>query len=260
MNFVPQLLLADSMTPVIVWMMLMVAAFPAAMLLASPQAVHRPGQLVMAVVDVLRCHLEAREQARREAAAAVRFADEVKASSVRADAAVRYRQELWRESGQHAGDTWLTWQAAEQDVARARAAAAFTAPWSARTPTEYAERERFLHRTVRDAVQRGDLPTAALAAALAGRGGWDPRLHPVEQELVLLRAVAEHRQRCHQQATVVERAAWHDIRTAVTDRDRMRAEAAAAVHRAARQRLRPVREHWTIPALRLTWGHQLAVR
>ncbi|GAA2675463.1 hypothetical protein [Actinoplanes palleronii] len=258
MNFLPQTLLSEPMTLLMTWMLLLVAAFPAVMLLASPQAVHRPGQLVMAVVDVLRCHLEAREQARREAAAAARFAAEVKASSVRADEAVRFRQDLWRESGQHAGDTWLTWQAAEEQVVRGRAAAAFTAPWAVRTPAEYAERKRFLHRSVRDAVHRADLPTAALAAALAGRDGWDPQLHPLEQELVVLRAVAEHRRWCHQQATAAEGTAWDDIQRAVVVRDRTRAEAVAAAHRAAQHRLRPIHEHWTLPALRLTWGHQLA--
>src|SRR5689334_12615383 len=217
-------------------MMLMVAALPAMMLLANPQSVHRPGQLMMAAVDVLRCHLEAREQARREAAAAVRFAGEAKIAAVRAEDTLRHRQQLWHEAGQHTGDTWLSWQAAEQQVTRARTAAAFTASPAAPAAVEFTDRERFLHRSVHTAVRRGDLPASALPAALAGRDGWNPRLYPADQELVLLRAIAEHRLRRHRQATAAEQSAWQNIQQAVATRDRLRAEAVTAARRAAAHR------------------------
>ncbi|BCY05419.1 hypothetical protein [Actinoplanes sp. L3-i22] len=258
MNPVPQTVLTDPMVPVAIWMMLMVAAVPAVMLLASPQAVHRPGRLVMTIVNVLRCHLEAREQARRDAAAAIRYAAQARVAAAHADEAVRYRQELWREAGQRADDLWLTWQATEKQVTRGRATTVFTAPWAARTSTEVTDRARFLHRTVRAAVERGDLPATALAAALSGRDGWDPWRHPVEQELVILQAIAAHQQQRHQLATVAERAARHDIHHAAAVRDRLRDEARTAAQHAARHQLRPAIEHWSLPALRLTWGYRLA--
>lgn len=253
-----QTLMTDPTTPVVIWMMLMVAALPAMMLLANPQSVHRPGQLVMAAVDVLHRHLEAREQARREAAAALQRAGDAKIAAVRAEEALHHRQQLWHEAGQHAGDTWQSWQAAEQQVVRGRTAAAFTAPWAVPTATELADRERFLHRSVHTAVRRGDLPSSALPAALAGRDGWNPHLHPVDQELVLLQAIAEHRSRRHQQATATEQTAWQNIQQAVATRDRLRTEAVEAAHQAAQHRLRPTLEHWTVPALLLTWNHRPA--
>lgn len=258
MNPVPQTLLTDSMAPMVIWIMLMVAAVPAVILLASPQAVHRPGRMVMTVVELLRCHREAREQARREAAAAKRLAEQARVVAAHANVTVQHRQQYWCEAVQRTDDAWLTWQAAEQQVTRGRAAAAFAPPWAARTTTEQIARTRFLHRSVSDAVRRGDLPPAALTSALAGRDGWNPWLHPVEQEVVILRTIADYRQHCHRLATVAERAAWHDIQHAATIHDRLRGEALAAAQRATRRRLRPAVEHWTIPALRLTWHHRLA--
>ncbi|BCY07270.1 hypothetical protein [Actinoplanes sp. L3-i22] len=258
MNLLSQTLLTDSTTLVIIWMMLMVAALPAMMLLANPQSVHRPGQLAMAAVDLLRAHLEAREQARREAAAAVRFAGQAKIAAVRAEQALSHRQQLWHEAGQHTGDTWLSWQAAEQRVTRARTASAFTASPAAQAAVEFTDRERFLHRSVHAAVRRGDLPASALPAAMAARDGWNPRLHPVDQELALLRAVAEHRRHRHRQATAAEHSAWQNILQATATRDRLHTEALAAAHHAARHPLRPGRAHRTVPAPRPAWTHQPA--
>lgn len=251
MNPVSQTMLADSMTPVVIWMMLMVLAVPAVMLLASPQAVHRPAQMVMTLMDLLRCHLEAREQARHDAAAAQRYAQQARVALAQAEMVVQHRQESWDEAVQHTDDAWLTWQEAEQQATRGRAAASFTAPWSARTSTEHTDRARFLKRTLSEAVERGDLPATALS-------GWDPWLHPVEQEQAIRQAIADHRQQRHQLATAAEQSAWHDIQYAAATRDRLRVEALTAAQRAARSQLRPVFEHWTVTALRQTWSRYSA--
>ncbi|MFI1996911.1 hypothetical protein [Actinoplanes sp. NPDC020271] len=258
MNSVPQTLLSDSMAPMVIWMMLMVAAVPAVVLLASPHAVHRPGRLLMTILDVLRCHIEVREQARRDALAALRRAELARVAVTRAGVVVEQRRVLWCEAGQHTDEMWLAWQAAEQRVGRARAATAFAAPWAARTATEYTDWARALHRRVSSAVARGDLPAAAVAAVSSGRDGWNRSLHPVEQELTVLRAIADHRRQRHAQAGVAERAARDDLRHVAAIRDRLRAEAVVAARAAAEFRLRPAVEHWTVRALRLTWVHRLA--
>lgn len=224
----------DPATPLIIWMMLMVAAVPAMMLLADPQSMRRPALAVLAFADVLRHHAESRTRARREAATATRYADDVLVAAQCADDAVRQRQESWSEAGQHTGEEWLAWQTAEQQVTRARAAAAFGAPDTARTPAEYVDRERFLHRTVRLAVRDGDLPVTALSAVLTGRDGWDPRLHPVEQELAVLRAVAAHRLLRYRRAVVAERAAEQNIKVAMAAREELRVHAVIAERRRSR--------------------------
>ncbi|WP_189334989.1 hypothetical protein [Actinoplanes ianthinogenes] len=158
-----------------IWLILVLVSVPALLLLGNPEAMRDP---VRTVLNALRVE-------QRRPVPAVWQVEEP---------AVAWREVAW-EAEERADDAWRTWQQAEERVSRARAAAAFAAPESPRTAAEYADRERFLHRTVRGAVERGDLPVAAL------RAQWDPRLHPVEQELVLLRAVAAHRQRLFRQAT-----------------------------------------------------------
>ncbi|KUL28009.1 hypothetical protein [Actinoplanes awajinensis] len=233
MNFLSQALMADPTTPMVIWMVLMLAALPALALLSSPEAIRDPGAALMASLGALRRYRAERDRARRQAVEATRFADEMQVAAVQADDAAQRWQDLWRQAAEHADGAWQDWQDAEQQVTRARAAAAFGPPWAARTPTEYVDRERFLHRAVRAAVQRGDLPSTALADALAARGGWDPRLHPVEQELVLLRAVADHRQRRYRRVATTERTARHDVRLAVAARDSLRHETSVAASAAA---------------------------
>ncbi|WP_436524804.1 hypothetical protein [Actinoplanes sp. HUAS TT8] len=258
MNSLPQTLLSESMAPMVIWMMLMVAAVPAVVLLASPHAVHRPGRLLMTIVDLLRCHVEAREQARRDALAAMHRAEQARVALTHAGVVVEHRHVLWCEAGQRTDEMWLAWQAAEQQVGRARAATAFATPWAAKTTTEYTDWTRMLHRRVSAAVACGDLPATAMVAVSSGRDGWNRWLHPVDQELTVLRAIAGHRRRCHTQAAVAERAARDDLQHAAAIRDRFRGEAVVAARHAAEHRLRPAVEHWTATALRLTWAHRMA--
>ena len=75
--------------------------------------------------------------------------------------------------------------------------------------------------------------------ALTHRNGWDPRLHPVEQELVLARAAVKHRAAAYDKAVDLENEAWRDadVATAAVRSLRREAATAAALADAARSAL-----------------------
>jgi hypothetical protein len=221
MTVVAQMLLTDP-TPLMIWVVLLLSAMLAFLLLAKPDA----------LVPVLDRHRARRAHKMQEAAHSVRYADELAMATQRSAQAADQWHTYWQQTEGESIEAWQAWQNAEERLARIRATQAFTMP-AARTASEYADRERFLHRAVRVAVDRGDLPTTAIADALAERGGWNARLHPVDQELALCRAIVTYRHELHQRAAAAEEAAWHDTRLAFSARDRLRQEAAAAKTMAA---------------------------
>ena len=237
-NVVAEMLLTDP-APAAIWAVLMVLAMPALMLLASPQAVRDPRRAMLEMVASVRGLRERRARRHSEAAQLVRYADELSVAAQRAVQAAQRWHEHWQHTAQQTESAWQAWHDAERELARLRAGAVFAAP-VARTAAQYADRERFLHRAVRAAVQRGDLPACAWADVEAGRG-WDPRLHPVEQELVVQRVVVAHRLAAYRQAADAERTAWHDSQLAVATRDSLRQETVTAAAQAAAVRhLAPV--------------------
>ncbi|WP_157411639.1 hypothetical protein [Actinoplanes rectilineatus] len=196
---------------------------------------------------------------RTEAVDARRFAEEIHVAAARAGDSARNWQEFWAQSEEYAADAWQAWQDAEKQLARTRAATAFRSPHFLQTPSEYAENEKFLHRAAAKAVDRGDLPSTVLVDLAAGEGGWNPMLHPVEQELVLQMATAAVRRHMFEQATEAEESAWHDAQLAVAVRDSLRREAGeATVRAAALARYLPSRERAAAPALRPSLVHQTA--
>ncbi|WIM99707.1 hypothetical protein ACTOB_003367 [Actinoplanes oblitus] len=207
MNVMSQMLLADP-RPMAIWLVLVLVSVPALLLLGDPEAMRDP---VRTVLDALR-------RERPEPLAAGWAA----AEAARADRLAQHWQEVARDAEAHADEAWQGWQRAEERVGRARAAAAFATPDAPRTAAEYADRERFLHRSVRAAVERGDLPATAV------RAGWDPRLHPVEQELVLLRAVATHRRQVFRQAEAAARRGEREAELAIAARERLRRQVTPA--------------------------------
>lgn len=221
--------------------LLMLLVVPALVLLANPHAMRDPRLAALAVAGAARRHRRDRDRQRSRAVEAVRYADEVRVAARRAREAARRWDERWRDAEQDAEMAWHAWQDAERQLARARAAAAFPAPQGSRSPEEYADRERYLRQALRAAVERGDLPAAALAGKkTTGDSGWDPRLHPVEQELVLARAIVAHRHERYRQAVAAEQAAWHDALLAGAARDSLDREAGAAgVHAAELRRHLP---------------------
>ncbi|BEL09614.1 hypothetical protein Q0Z83_078050 [Actinoplanes sichuanensis] len=236
MNILAEMLLAEP-TPMAIWAALMLLTLPALVVLANPDGVRNPGTALLEAANFVRRTRRRRAERRAaesaEAQAAVRYALEVRVAATQAAEAVERWQAHWRAAADRVDATWAAFRVADARRARSRQAAAFGTPWTPQDPAEYAARERFLHEGVRAAVSRAELPVSALADALAGRAGWDPRRHPAEQEVVLERACAEHLERLHRAAVVAERAAWHDTRLACRGRDSLRREAGIAESRVA---------------------------
>ncbi|MEV4346866.1 hypothetical protein AB0J83_20600 [Actinoplanes sp. NPDC049596] len=235
MNVVAEMLLTTP-APAAIWATLMLLTLPAVLVLASPQGVRHPRQALRDVVALIRERGERRRRLSLEALATTQYADEVRVAADRAELAAARWQERWEQTTDDVNAAWQDWLDADARLRARRAAGAFGTPWSAQTPTEYVARERFLHRAVRDAVARGWLPTAAVGDALAGRAGWDPRLHPLEQELVVARAAEGHLRDRYERAVAAERAARHDAWLARTTSASLRQESWAATDSASRVR------------------------
>jgi hypothetical protein len=230
MNLVAEMLLAEPALPAI-WATLMLLTFPALLLLGSPHALRHPLRAAREAVTALRGNGERDLRLAVEVAHAARLADEVRVAADQATASADRWQERWQESADEMNAAWQAWLDADTKLRHVRSAAAWGTPWSVQTCAEYASRERFLHRSVADAAARGDLPTAAVADALAGRNGWDARLHPMEQELVIARTSAAWLRQRYEQTAAAELAARHDADLARRTRDSLRFEATAAAAR-----------------------------
>jgi hypothetical protein len=216
-----------------IWLILFLLAVPGLVVLASPEGVRRPRQALREAAETLRGYRDHRRPDAQEATDLTRYAQELTAAAEHAAATAQRWHERWLQTHQHLDSAWQAWQDAEAGLARRRAAAAFAVPETEPTPELYAERERFLARRVLAAARRGELPITVVADALAGRNGWDPQLHPVEQELHLHRATAAHLAERYHRAAAAERTVWHDTQLAAATRDSLRTEAATATARAA---------------------------
>jgi hypothetical protein len=170
-----------------------------------------------------------------------RFAEEVTVAASRAADTARRRREEWLAAQDEVEKTWQAYDSADADARRMTRAAALPTPSTPRTPAEYADRERYLHRAAMAACCRRELPVLELSDVLAHRNGWDPRRHPVEQEVILRRAVRDRLLTAHRQAAERERAAWQAAELAATAARSLRQEAYAATARV--HRLRP----WLAP-------------
>ncbi|SDZ29584.1 hypothetical protein SAMN05444365_109111 [Micromonospora pattaloongensis] len=181
-----------------------------------------------------------------EADELTRYAEEVSVASERAATTAHRRRQEWLATQEAAESAWQAYDAAEAGVRRLTAAAALPLPRTPRTPAEYADREQYLHRAALRAYRRKQLSVGQLIAALAHDDGWDPRRHPVAQELALARIVRDGLRARQRAAAERERAAWRDADIAAAAARSLRDEAlaAAARARAARQQLT------TPPALR----------
>lgn len=233
-NVIAEMVLAD-LTPVYIWAVLIVLTVPAMLVLGNPHGLRDPGRAFREVFAAFRRHAKPADAgpAQADATEAARFADEMQASAERADAAAHLWAERRLEVEREQQAAWQAWLDAETRLRDSLAATAFGTPWSVPTCSEYASRERFLHRSVAEAVDRGDLPPLAAADAVAGRGGWDARLHPLEQELVIHRTAAQYRRQRYDLAAEAERAAWHDADLALRSAGSLRRASIAATARAA---------------------------
>ncbi|GIJ23526.1 hypothetical protein Vlu01_41500 [Micromonospora lutea] len=157
-----------------------------------------------------------------------RWAEEVTVAADRADATARHRRDEWLAAQDEAEQAWRAYEAAEADVRRLSGAAGMPLPQTARTPAEYADRERWLHRAALDAYWRRELSVEQLSDVFAHRG-WDPRLHPVEQELMLRRAVRDHLLARQRAAREREQLAWRAAELAAAAARSLREESVRAL-------------------------------
>ncbi|MET7804058.1 hypothetical protein [Micromonospora chersina] len=172
------------------------------------------------------------EQAREEARERARYAQEVAVAASRAAATAERRRTEWLAAQEEVEEAWQAYEAAEEDVRRLAAAAALPLPRTARTPAEYVDRERWLHRAALDAQWRKEITVQQLSDIL-GHQGWDPRRHPVEQELLLRRLVRDNLRARQQAALEREQAAWRAAELAAAAARSLRDEAYAATRPAA---------------------------
>lgn len=173
-----------------------------------------------------------------EGAELSRYAAEVTVAAERAATTASRRREEWLAAQERAEAAWRAADEMDTEVRRLTAAAALPTPRTARTPSEYADRERYLHRAAMAACVRKELPVLRLSAALAHRDGWDPRRHPVEQELILRRVARDGLREAERAAAERERAAWRDAEMAASAARSLRHEAAQAAERVRQARLR----------------------
>ncbi|MEU3452353.1 hypothetical protein ABZ671_01920 [Micromonospora sp. NPDC006766] len=167
--------------------------------------------------------LELAEEARERA----RYAQEVDVAATRAAATADRRRTEWLAAQEEVEEAWRAYEAAEEDVRRLAVAAALPLPRTAQTPAEYADRERWLHRAALDAQRRKEITVEQLNDIL-GHRGWDPRRHPVEQELLLRRLVRDNLRARQRAAQDREQAAWQAAELAAAAARSLRDEAYAA--------------------------------
>ncbi|NJP32650.1 hypothetical protein [Micromonospora thermarum] len=157
-----------------------------------------------------------------------RYAEEVAVAAAGAAQTARRRRDAWLTAQEEADRAWQAYDEAETAARRLTATAALPTPRTARTPAEYAARERWLHQAAVAAHWRGDLSARQLGDVFGHRDGWDARLHPVEQEIVLTRAVRDGKLAAYRAAAAAERAAWRDAEVAAEAARTLAAEAYGA--------------------------------
>ena len=234
---------------VIIWLLLLLAAVAALAGLALPRDVRRPRQVSAWLAERAARAAEEAEHRAAEAAESIRFADEVAVAARGAASTAERRRVECQEAQARVDQTWQAYQDADAALARARAAAVY----SSLDSVDRAESARALRRGAQAAYRRGDLSDEQLLDALTHSNGWDPGLHPVEQELVLARAAVRHRFAAYQTALDAEAEAWRaaDIATAAVRSLRLEVTAAAAradVARAALPQKRAVPARRRLPA------------
>jgi hypothetical protein len=235
---------------VTIWLLLLLAGVAALAGLALPRDVRRPRQVSAWLAGQAARKAEEMERRAAEAAESIRYAEEVAVAAGGAASTAERRRVECQEAQARVEQTWQAYQDADAALARARKAAVYISLDS----VDHADRARALRRGAQAAYRRGDLSDEQLLDALTYRNGWNPELHPVEQELVLARAAVRHRFARHQAALEAEAEAWRaaDIATAAVRSLRLEVAAATARAEVARAAL-PQKQ--TVPARRRVPAH-----
>ncbi|WP_229069793.1 hypothetical protein [Actinoplanes sp. DH11] len=160
------------------------------------------------------------------------YAVEVENAAAEAAVAADRRRAEWLTAQETAEKAWSAYEEAERAARRIGAATAFPLMSRKRKPGENVDRQRYLHRAATELCRTHDLSIAQLNDVFAHRG-WNPRLHPVQQEAVLHAAARTHRLAAYRRAVEAEQAAWRSAEAAAETLRDLRAEAAAARLRGA---------------------------
>jgi hypothetical protein len=204
--------------------------------------------LAGAAAAVILAAISARYRRQDEANDLRRFAEEVSVAADRAATTAQRVRADWLAAVDEVEAAWAVFEEADAETRRLAAAAALPEPATPQTPAEYADRERYLHRSAMAAVSRRELSVLQLADVVAGRNGWDPRRHPVEQELALSLARRDGALAAYRAGADREQAAWRDREMAAVAAHSLRNEAYVA-HQAVPLASRSARDTTASPVV-----------
>ncbi|WP_430780030.1 hypothetical protein [Actinoplanes sp. G11-F43] len=155
------------------------------------------------------------------------FAATLEAAATEAAEAAGRRRAEWAAAQEAVDQAWAAYEEAAELARRISAATAYPLMSRRRKPGENVDRQRYLHRSATALCRSQDLSIAQLNDVFAHRG-WNPRLHPVQQEAELRNAVREHRFAAYRKMVEKERSAWRGAEAAAETLRGLRAEAASA--------------------------------
>jgi hypothetical protein len=181
----------------------------------------------------------ARPTAQAQARELRRYADEVAVAAERAGVMAGRRHAEWVAVQRTQEAAWRAYEAADEAARRVDQAALFPSLIEPDDQVdgsagELTARRRYLHRAATEAHERGELSAEQLGDALFHRNGWDPTLHPFEQQKVLRHVARDRLLRAYQEAAAIERAAWHAYDVAAAAKRSLDDEALDAALRARR--------------------------
>ncbi|WIM94897.1 hypothetical protein ACTOB_006956 [Actinoplanes oblitus] len=174
-----------------------------------------------------------------------RYAEEVTIAAGRAAGTAERRRAEWEAAQAAVEAAWTAYEKADRDAKRIAAAGAYPLLSRRRKPGENVDRQRYLHRAATARCRAQELSMDQLNDVLAHRG-WNPRLHPVQQESVLAQAVRAHRLADYYAAVEKERSAWRGAEAAAEALRALRTEAMEA----------PLRVDVPEPADQQWWAEQ----
>ncbi|GAA5178055.1 hypothetical protein GCM10023322_04220 [Rugosimonospora acidiphila] len=165
-----------------------------------------------------------------------RYAEEVAVAAGRAAVTAQRRRQEWHAVLNAQDAAWRAYENADKAARRAMKAAVYPVPDTELNTEEAQQRERYLLRAATSAYHRGELTIEQLSAAMMHREGWDPKLHPFQQDLIIRRTGRARLLRTYQSVSDIERIAWQQAEISAAAQRSLNAEAFDAAMRAHRAR------------------------
>jgi hypothetical protein len=173
----------------------------------------------------------------------LRYADEVSIAARRAAATADRHRTEWIAAQEALDAAWTEFDAADRAARATAKAGAFPLMSRRRKPGENVDRQRYLHHAASEACRHRQISIAQLNDVFAHRG-WNPRLHPVFQEIALRNAIRDHRLADYQAALENERKAWQAAEMSAQAVRSLRLEVAAAIARSSTRQPAPDEQWW----------------